>query len=96
VADSRVAEGLGEGPEGGFFLGQGTRVSGRCQRLYFMALPGGASRCLTARRPNLLLLSHLVPVVAVGVFCVIGLYFFLVCLCARTVGFLQTSVALAV
>lgn len=37
-----------------------------------MTLPGGASQ-----RLNLLLLSPLVPVVTVGVFCVIGFYSFL-------------------
>lgn len=53
----------------------GTPVFSHFQRLYFITLPGGVSRCLTARCLSLLLLSHLVPVVAVGVFCVIDLVF---------------------
>lgn len=52
--------------------GLGTLIFGHFQRLYFMTLPGGASP-----RLNLLLLSPLVPVVTVGVFCVIGFYSFL-------------------
>lgn len=55
--------------------GLGTLVFSHFQRLYFITLPGGVSRCLTARCLSLLLLSHLVPVVAVGVFCVIDLVF---------------------
>lgn len=69
--------GLGKVRRETFFSGPGTLVFSHFQRFYFITLPGGASRCLTARRLNLLLLSHLVPVVAVGVFCVIGLYSFL-------------------
>lgn len=52
--------------------GLGTLIFGHFQRLYFVTLPGGASW-----RLNLLLLSPLVPVVTVGVFCVIDFYSFL-------------------
>lgn len=75
----RQGDGRARGRSGGRLSswGPGTLIFSHFQRLYFITLPGGASRCLTARHLNLLLLSHLVPVVAVGVFCVIGFYSFL-------------------
>lgn len=49
-------------------LWQGVGISGfsHFRRIYSIILPSGISRCLFARCPNLLLLSRLVSVIAVG------------------------------